>query len=162
MSKTGKKLTHVDARGNARMVDVSAKAATSRQAVAAGRVVMLAETLALIVEGGANKGDVLAAARLAGIMAAKKTHELIPLCHPLQLTSVSVDFEPDRSASAIDITARVRVEGRTGVEMEALSAVALACLTIYDMLKAVDRAMRITDIRLIEKTGGKSGTFRAE
>jgi cyclic pyranopterin monophosphate synthase len=123
---------------------------------------MLPETLALILEGKARKGDVLATARIAGIMAAKKTHELIPLCHPLMISKVSVDFATDSSASTIEVTATVKVEGKTGVEMEALTACSIACLTLYDMLKAVDRAMTITDLRLIEKSGGKSGHFTAE
>jgi len=158
---TGDKLTHIDADGNARMVDVSDKPATERIAVAAGRVVMKPETLVLAREGRAAKGDVFAVARVAGIMAAKRTHELIPLCHPLAINSVVVDLTPDVKSSAIAVSATVKVGGKTGVEMEALTAVSVACLTIYDMLKAVDRAMEIIDIRLIEKTGGKSGTYRA-
>lgn len=156
------KLTHIDAKGNAHMVDVSAKEVTQRSATAEGRVVMTAETLDLIRQGQAKKGDVLGTARIAGIMAAKRTHELIPLCHPLPITSVSVDFTIDDAQSAIDVTATVKVAHKTGVEMEALTAVSTACLTIYDMVKAVERAMRITDIRLVEKTGGKSGVFKAE
>ena len=156
------RLTHLDASGNAHMVDVSDKHVTSRSATAKARVVMLPETLALILDGKAKKGDVLATARIAGIMAAKKTHELIPLCHPLMISKVSVDFAPHTELSVIDVTATVKVEGKTGVEMEALTACAVACLTLYDMCKAVDRAMRITDLRLIEKAGGKSGHFKAE
>ncbi|TMJ37112.1 MAG: cyclic pyranopterin monophosphate synthase MoaC [Alphaproteobacteria bacterium] len=153
------KLTHLDDKGQARMVDVSAKDVTIRLATARGRITMTAETLAMITEGRAKKGDVLAAARIAGIMAAKKTHELIPLCHPLLISGVSVDFAPDTKASAIEVEAIVKVEGKTGVEMEALTAVSVACLTIYDMCKSADRAMRIGDIRLIEKSGGKSGHY---
>jgi cyclic pyranopterin monophosphate synthase len=155
------KLTHLDDNGQARMVDVSAKDVTTRQATARGRIVMTAETLAMITEGRAKKGDVLAAARIAGIMAAKKTHELIPLCHPLLISGVSVDFMPDAKAGSIEVEATVKVEGKTGVEMEALTAVSVACLTIYDMCKSADRAMRIGDIRLVEKSGGKSGHYSA-
>jgi cyclic pyranopterin monophosphate synthase len=156
------RLTHLDAAGNAHMVDVSEKDVTSRSATAKARVEMKQETLSLILEGKAKKGDVLATARIAGIMAAKKTHELIPLCHPLMISRVSVDFLPDKVASAIEVTATVKVEGKTGVEMEALTACSVACLTLYDMCKAVDRGMRITDLRLVEKSGGKSGHFTAE
>ena len=156
------RLTHLDASGNAHMVDVSDKDVTSRSATAKARVEMLAETLTLILEGKAKKGDVLATARIAGIMAAKKTHELIPLCHPLTITKVSVEFSPDVASSVIEVTATVKVEGKTGVEMEALTACSVACLTLYDMCKAVDRAMKITDLRLVEKSGGKSGHFTAE
>ncbi len=156
------KLTHLDATGNAHMVDVSEKHVTTRSATARARVVMRPETLAIIIEGSAKKGDVLAAARIAGIMAAKKTHELIPLCHPLLISKVSVEFDPYTDQSCIEVTATVKVEGKTGVEMEALTACAVACLTLYDMVKAVDRAIRITDLRLIEKSGGKSGLFQAE
>ncbi|MGE0004990.1 MAG: cyclic pyranopterin monophosphate synthase MoaC [Parvibaculaceae bacterium] len=156
------KLTHLDDQGRARMVDVSAKDVTARAAMARGRVTMSPATLAMITEGRARKGDVLAAARIAGIMAAKKTHELIPLCHPLAISAVSVDFTPDGAANAIEVSAAVRVEGRTGVEMEALTAVSVACLTIYDMCKSADRAMRIGDIRLVEKSGGKSGRYAAD
>lgn len=155
-------LTHLDETGAARMVDVSGKAVTARSATAGGSVAMRPETLRLIVDGTAAKGDVLAAARIAGIMAAKRTHELIPLCHPLALSKVTVAFMPSEAEARIDVTATVKVEGRTGVEMEALTAVSVACLTIYDMCKAVDRGMRIGDIRLIEKTGGKSGDYRAD
>ena len=142
------------------MVDVSAKPATEREAVAAGRVVMHPETLDIVRKGDAKKGDVLGAARIAGIMAAKRTHDLIPLCHPLSITKAEVDIRPDAALPGLEVTARVKVAGKTGVEMEALTAVAVACLTIYDMVKAVDRAMTFCGIRLIEKTGGRSGTFR--
>ena len=156
------KLSHLDAQGNAHMVDVSAKDVTSRSATAKARVEMLPETLALILDGKARKGDVIATARIAGIMAAKKTHELIPLCHPLLISKVAVEFAPDEASSSIEVTATVKVEGKTGVEMEALTACSIACLTLYDMCKAVDRGMRITDLRLAEKSGGKSGHFTAE
>ena len=156
------KLTHLDATGNAHMVDVSEKHVTSRSATAKALVTMLPETLALILGGTAKKGDVLATARIAGILAAKKTHELIPLCHPLLITKVSVDFMADEKTSSIEVSATVRVEGKTGVEMEALTACSIAALTLYDMCKAVDRGMKITDLRLTEKAGGKSGTFTAE
>jgi cyclic pyranopterin monophosphate synthase len=152
-------LTHFDASGNAVMVDVSAKDETARVAVAKGRVVMAPETLREIVERRIKKGDVLAVAQLAGIMAAKKTHELIPLCHPLLLNSVKVELVPDASADAVEIEATVKVGGKTGVEMEALTAVSVAALTVYDMVKAIDRGMRIENIRLVHKSGGKSGTF---
>jgi cyclic pyranopterin phosphate synthase len=155
------KLSHLDDKGEARMVDVSDKAATHRTARAEGFVSMLSATLALIEEGGAKKGDVLAAARIAGIMAAKKTHELIPLCHPLAITKASVAFEPTLEPTGIRVTAEVKVAGPTGVEMEALTAVSVACLTIYDMLKAADKAMTIGGIRLLEKSGGRSGTYSA-
>jgi cyclic pyranopterin phosphate synthase len=156
------KLTHLGRRGAARMVDVGAKAATERVAVAEGRVVMARKTLDSVLAGDAKKGDVLGAARIAGIMAAKRTHELIPLCHPLALSQVAVDVEPDRSLPGLAVRASVRVTGKTGVEMEALTAVSVACLTIYDMAKALERGMRIEGIRLVEKRGGKSGHFRAE
>lgn len=156
------RLTHLDAQGNAHMVDVSGKDVTSRTATAKATVEMQPGTLRLILEGKATKGDVIATARIAGIMAAKKTHELIPLCHPLMISKVSVDFAPDEQASAIEVSATVKVEGKTGVEMEALTACSVACLTLYDMCKAVDRAMRITNLRLVEKAGGKSGHFTAE
>jgi cyclic pyranopterin phosphate synthase len=156
------RFTHLDATGNAHMVDVSDKHVTSRSATAKAQVVMLPETLALILSGQTKKGAVLATARIAGIMAAKKTHELIPLCHPLLITKVSIDFAADEKSSAIEVSATVRVEGKTGVEMEALTACSIAALTLYDMCKAVDRAMKITDLRLTEKSGGKSGTFTAE
>jgi cyclic pyranopterin phosphate synthase len=156
------KLTHLDDQGRARMVDVSAKDVTQREATARGRITMMAETLAMISEGRAKKGDVLAAARIAGIMAAKKAHELIPLCHPLAISGVSVEFTPDGAANAIEVSATVKVEGKTGVEMEALTAVSVACLTIYDMCKSADRAMRIGDIRLTQKSGGKSGHYSGD
>ena len=155
------KLTHLGARGEARMVDVSAKAATERVAVAEGRVTMRAETLDLVLTGNAKKGDVLGAARIAGIMAAKKTHELIPLCHPLAVSKVEIDIEPDRALPGLTVRATVKVTGQTGVEMEALTAVSVACLAIYDMIKAVERGVRIEGIHLVEKTGGKSGHYRA-
>jgi cyclic pyranopterin phosphate synthase len=151
------KLTHIDETGAARMVDVSAKAETVREATAKGRVVMQAATRALIGDGKAAKGDVLAVARLAGIMAAKRTAELIPLCHPLALSSVVVDLILDDEA--VEITATVRTTGRTGVEMEALTAVSVAALTVYDMVKAADRGMRIEGVRVVRKSGGKSGDF---
>jgi cyclic pyranopterin monophosphate synthase len=154
------KLSHLNEKGEAHMVDVSAKDMTVRSATAKARVLAAAETLALITSGTAKKGDVLATARLAGIMAAKKTSDLIPLCHPLMISKVSVDFA--LSTTHIDVEATVKVEGKTGVEMEALTACSVACLTIYDMLKAVDRGMVISELRLVEKTGGKSGTFRAD
>ena len=153
--------THLDSEGRAVMVDVSDKAETERKAVAKGLVHMAPETLALIREGQVKKGDVLSVARLAGIMGAKRTPDLIPLCHPLALTSVVVDLEIDEEACAIAITAACALKGRTGVEMEALTAVAVAALTVYDMCKARDRAMRIGEIRLIHKSGGKSGTYEA-
>ncbi|WP_342362391.1 cyclic pyranopterin monophosphate synthase MoaC [Terrarubrum flagellatum] len=155
------RLTHLDASGQADMVDVSDKDSTERVAIAEGCVAMSAETLALIREGNAKKGDVIGVARIAGIMAAKKTHELIPLCHPLMLTKVAVDCELDDALPGVRITATTKVKGQTGVEMEALTAVSVACLTIYDMVKAADRGMRIEGVRLIEKTGGKSGAWRA-
>jgi cyclic pyranopterin monophosphate synthase len=158
MSNTG--LTHIDASGAAIMVDVSDKALTQRNAVAEGCIIMTPATLALIRSGSAKKGDVLGVARIAGIMAAKKTHELIPLCHPLLLTKVTLDLRADDALPGIRVTAKVKVSGQTGVEMEALTAVSVACLTIYDMAKAADKAMRIEGIQLLEKTGGKSGDYR--
>jgi cyclic pyranopterin phosphate synthase len=155
------KLTHLSARGEARMVDVSAKAATERVAVAEGRVVMSAKTLDLVLKGDAKKGDVLGAARIAGIMAAKRTHELIPLCHPLALSKVAVDIAPDRKLPGFVVQATAKLTGQTGVEMEALTAVSVACLTIYDMVKAAERGMRIEGIHLVEKRGGKSGTYKS-
>jgi cyclic pyranopterin phosphate synthase len=151
-------LTHFDAAGRAAMVDVSAKDETSRTATARGRIVMQPATLALIREGRAGKGDVLGVARIAGIMAAKKTSELIPLCHPLMISKVTVDLEPE-GEDAVAIEATVKLSGKTGVEMEALTAVTVAALTVYDMVKAVDRSMRIEDVRLVHKAGGKSGEF---
>jgi cyclic pyranopterin phosphate synthase len=155
-------LTHLGKSGEARMVDVGAKPATERVAVAEGRVVMGEDTLDLVLKGDAKKGDVLGAARIAGIMAAKRTHELIPLCHPLLLSKVAVDIDPDPRLPGLVVRATVKVTGPTGVEMEALTAVSVACLTIYDMVKAVERGMRIENIRLVEKTGGKSGHYKAE
>jgi cyclic pyranopterin phosphate synthase len=153
-------LTHIGAQGEAHMVDVGSKADTERTAIAEGAVTMQAATLRMILDGNAKKGDVLGTARIAGIMAAKKAHELIPLCHPLLLTKVSVDIEPDETLPGLKVTALARVTGKTGVEMEALTAASVACLTIYDMAKAVDRGMVITGVRLVEKTGGKSGDYR--
>jgi cyclic pyranopterin phosphate synthase len=155
------RLSHLNEKGEASMVDVSGKAVTHRTARAEGFVAMEPATLALVETGEAKKGDVLAAARIAGIMAAKKTHELIPLCHPLAITKATLEFEPSAEPCGIRVTAEVKVAGQTGVEMEALTAVAVACLTIYDMLKAADKAMRLENIRLLEKTGGRSGTWRA-
>ncbi len=152
-----KKLSHVDEDGRARMVDVSAKAETLREAEAAGRVCMESTTLALIQRGGVPKGDVLAVAELAGVMAAKRTADLIPLCHPLALTGIDVRLTPDEAASCVEIRAVVRTTGKTGVEMEALTAVSTAALTVYDMCKAADRGMRIEAIRLVRKSGGRSG-----
>ena len=154
--------THFDKEGKARMVDVSDKAKTERVATAKGSVIMQPATLALIKEGGVKKGDVLSVARLAGIMGAKRAPDLIPLCHPLALTSVQVDLTLDEARNAVDITATCKIAGKTGVEMEALTAVSVAALTVYDMCKAADKAMQITDIRLTYKAGGKSGTFEAE
>jgi cyclic pyranopterin monophosphate synthase len=162
MAREGGKLTHLGKSGEARMVDVSEKAATGRIAIAEGRVVMTPATLDLVLKGDAKKGDVLGAARIAGIMAGKKTSELIPLCHPLALSKIAVDIEPDESLPGLIVRATAKVTGQTGVEMEALTAVAVACLTIYDMVKAVERGMRIEGIRLIEKSGGKSGRYRAK
>tara|TARA_A100001388_G_C28596214_1_gene415890 strand:+ start:132 stop:608 length:477 start_codon:yes stop_codon:yes gene_type:complete len=152
-------LTHLDDDGNAVMVDVSDKSETERIATAKGCVIMAKETMDLIVAGQVNKGDVLSVAQLAGIMGAKRTPDLIPLCHPLNLSSVNVDLTCDPNRNAVDITARCKLTGKTGVEMEALTAVSVAALTIYDMCKAVDREMRISDIRLVQKSGGKSGSF---
>jgi cyclic pyranopterin phosphate synthase len=161
VARRSKKLSHLDARGEAHMVDVSAKPATERMAVAEGRVLMQPKTLDIVKNGNAKKGDVLGAARIAGIMAAKRTHELIPLCHPLALSQIEVDVTPDAKLPGVTVTARVKVSGQTGVEMEALTAVSVACLTIYDMVKAVERGMRIEGIRLVEKSGGRSGHYRA-
>jgi cyclic pyranopterin phosphate synthase len=152
-------LTHIDGRGKAKMVDVTAKDVTERVAVAKGKVLMKKETLALIIANEIKKGDVLAVARIAGIMAAKKTAETIPLCHPLNLTSVEVDFSILQNEAAVEITATAKVASQTGVEMEALTAVAVAALTVYDMCKAADKGMTITDVMLIKKSGGKSGTY---
>ena len=156
---THSELTHFDTQGQAHMVDVGSKAATHRIAIAQGRIVMRPATLAIILADSAKKGDVLGIARIAGIMAAKKTSDLIPLCHPLALTRVAVDFTPDKSESSITCNATVETVGSTGVEMEALVAVQVALSTIYDMCKAVDRGMTITDVRVLEKHGGKSGSF---
>jgi cyclic pyranopterin phosphate synthase len=154
------RLTHLDDTGAAHMVDVTQKEPTDRTAVAVGQVVMRQATLDLILAGDAPKGDVIGTARLAGIMAAKRTHDLIPLCHPLPIGKVSLDIAPDASLPGLVVTATVRVTGKTGVEMEALTAVSVACLTVYDMAKAVEKGMRIEGIRLVEKTGGKSGPWR--
>ena len=155
------RLSHLNAKGEAHMVDVSSKGVSSRTAVAEGFVEMAPATLELILSGKAEKGDVLTTARIAGIMAAKRTHDLIPLCHPLPLTQVTVDFEPSRDPHGLKVRATAKVDGKTGVEMEALTAVSIACLTIYDMCKAVDRAMSFSGIRLAEKRGGKSGDYSA-
>ena len=155
-------LTHFDEKGAAHMVDVSAKDITHRVAVARGKISMQPETLALVAEGRAKKGDVLGVARLAGIMGAKKTHDLIPLCHPLALSKVALELVPDVDNACIDIEATVKTTGQTGVEMEALTAVSIAALTVYDMVKAVDKGMVISDIRLVLKDGGKSGLFEAD
>src|SRR5262245_44376545 len=160
-SKPGTTLTHIDSKGEARMVDVSAKPATERIAVAEGRVIMSKATLELIVSGNAKKGDVLGPARIAGIMAAKCTSELIPLCPPLALSKVELDIAPDAKLPGCIVQATVKVTGPTGVEMEALTAVSVACLTIYDMVKAVERGVRIDGIHLVEKKGGKSGHYRS-
>jgi cyclic pyranopterin phosphate synthase len=154
-------LSHIDASGAANMVDVSEKDVTSRTAIAEGAVITKPETIAVIRAGDAKKGDVLGVARVAGIMAAKRTHELIPLCHPLMISKVRVDCVVDEALPGVRVTAEVKVAGQTGVEMEALTAVTVACLTIYDMVKAADKDMRIEAVRLVEKTGGRSGTYRA-
>ena len=154
------KLTHLDGEGNAVMVDVSDKAVTERTATAKGSVFMRPETMELILAEGVKKGDVLSVAQLAGIMAAKKTPDLIPLCHPLSLSSVKVDLVCDPNRNAVDITAKCKLAGKTGVEMESLTAVTVAALTVYDMCKSVDRGMRLSDIRLVQKGGGKSGNYR--
>lgn len=153
------RLTHLDQKGEAHMVDVGDKAETVRTAIAEGHVVMQAETLAIVRDGEAKKGDVLGTARLAGIMAAKRAHELIPLCHPLLLSKISVDLSIDETLPGVRVSAEVKLTGKTGVEMEALTAVSVACLTVYDMVKAVDRAMHIEGVRLVHKSGGKSGTY---
>jgi cyclic pyranopterin monophosphate synthase len=155
------KLSHIDKKGEARMVDVSGKTSSARTAVAEGFVAMAPSTLALMKAEETPKGDVLAAARIAGIMAAKRTHELIPLCHPLSLSKVAVQLEPTEDPPGVRVTAEVKTTGPTGVEMEALTAVSVACLTLYDMLKSVDRAMRFDGIRLLQKSGGRSGDFTA-
>ena len=155
------KLSHIDDAGRARMVDVTAKEETVRVAVAKGRVVMQPETLRLLLRGEIAKGNVLTTAQVAGVMAAKKTSELIPMCHPLLLTGIDVELEPDEAANAVEITATVRTTGKTGVEMEALTAVSVAGLTVYDMCKAVDKGMQVDEVRLVSKTGGKSGDWCA-
>lgn len=162
MADDEKELTHLGSAGEARMVDVSGKDVTERMAVAEGRVVMSVGTLDKVLAGDSKKGDVMGAARIAGIMAAKKTHQLIPLCHPLPLTKISVDLSPDHRLPGILVEATVKVSGQTGVEMEALTAVSVACLTIYDMAKAIQRDMKIEGIRLVEKQGGKSGPYKAK
>jgi cyclic pyranopterin phosphate synthase len=159
MSGRDKQLSHIDAKGEARMVDVSDKAVTARTAAAEGFVSMAPETLALLRSGETPKGDVLATARIAGIMAAKRTHELIPLCHPLNLTKVAVDLELSEQPIGVRVTAEAKLTGQTGVEMEALTAVSVACLTLYDMLKAVDRGMSIEGVRVTHKAGGRSGEY---
>jgi cyclic pyranopterin phosphate synthase len=159
---TEKHLTHLGATGEAHMVDVSAKPATERVATAEGKVVMSKATLDLVLSGDAKKGDVLGTARIAGIQAAKRTHELIPLCHPLAISKIEVDITPDQKLPGLVVRATVKVTGQTGVEMEALTAVSVACLTIYDMVKAVERGMRIEGVRLLEKSGGASGQWQAE
>jgi len=156
------KLTHLGETGEARMVDVSGKDVTERVAVAEGSVIMTAKTLDLVLSGDSKKGDVLGAGRIAGIMAAKKTHQLIPLCHPLPITKVEVEIEPHHQLPGLIVRATVKVKGQTGVEMEALTAVSVACLTVYDMVKAVERGITIDGIHLVEKSGGKSGHFRAK
>jgi cyclic pyranopterin phosphate synthase len=162
VARRAKTLTHLDSRGEAHMVDVASKPATERIAIAEGRVVMQPATLAIVRKGNAKKGDVLGTARIAGILAAKRTHELIPLCHPLPISQVEVDLKADPKLPGVIVTARVKVTGQTGVEMEALTAVSVACLTVYDMVKAVERGMRIEGIRLLEKRGGKSGPYRVK
>jgi cyclic pyranopterin monophosphate synthase len=162
VARRTKQLSHLSGSGEARMVDVSGKVVSERIAIAEGKVIMQAKTLAIVRKGDAKKGDVLAVARIAGITAAKRTHELIPLCHPLAISQVEVDAALDGKLPGIRVTARVKVSGQTGVEMEALTAVSVACLTVYDMVKAVDRGMRIEGIRLVEKSGGRSGHFRAK
>ncbi|MBN8982242.1 MAG: cyclic pyranopterin monophosphate synthase MoaC [Rhizobiales bacterium] len=160
-AKSKPALTHIDAKGEAHMVDVSAKEDTERTAIAEGAVVMTAKTLAVIEKGNAKKGDVLGTARVAGIMAAKKTHQLIPLCHPLAISKITLEITVDPKLPGCRVTATVKVKGPTGVEMEALTAVSVACLTIYDMVKAVERGVRIDNVHLVEKMGGKSGHYRA-
>ena len=162
MARRARTLTHLSARGEARMVDVAAKPTTARMAVAEGRVRMQRKTLELVCKGNAKKGDVLGVARIAGIQAAKRTHELIPLCHPLAISQIEVDVTPDPKLPGVVVKARVKVAGQTGVEMEALTAVSVACLTVYDMVKAVERGTRIEGIRVLEKSGGRSGHYRAK
>src|SRR5579864_8969259 len=159
---TDAELTHIDPRGQARMVDVSTKNLTERLAIAEGCIIMRKETLDLVVEGNALKGDVLGAARLAGIMAAKRTHGLIPLCHPLPITKVEIEIDPEHSLPGFLVRATVKVTAQTGVEMESLVATSIACLTIYDMCKAIEKGMRVEGVRLLQKSGGKSGDYRAE
>jgi cyclic pyranopterin phosphate synthase len=161
LAASERRLSHIDNAGRANMVDVSAKDDTAREATATGRITMQQETLAMIASGGMPKGDVLAVAQIAGMMAAKRTHELIPMCHPLLLTGIDVRLTPGDAEPCIEIAATVRTTGKTGVEMEALTAVSVAALTVYDMCKAVDRGMRIEGVRLIRKSGGKSGDWRA-
>jgi cyclic pyranopterin phosphate synthase len=161
-AKPAPALSHIGHGGEARMVDVSGKATTERVAVAEGCVTMAERTLDLVLAGNAKKGDVLGAARIAGIMAAKRTHDLIPLCHPLPVSKVAIDIAPDRALPGLRVRATVKVTGQTGVEMEALTAVSVACLTVYDMVKAVERGMRIDGIRLLEKRGGKSGHYKSD
>lgn len=156
------KLSHINDRGEAHMVDVGDKAATGRRALAEGCITMQPGTFRLITEGTAQKGDVIATARIAGIMAVKRTHELIPLCHPLSITKVTVEFEPLDAGAGLRVLTEVRVNGQTGVEMEALTGTSVACLTLYDMLKAADKSMQISGIRLLEKSGGRSGDYKAE
>lgn len=158
---SNKKLSHIDGDGRIAMVDVTEKDVTDRVATASGRITMDPATLSLILENRIAKGNVIEAARLAGIMAAKRTHELIPLCHPLLINKIAVDIEPDQTANSLNVEATVRVSGKTGVEMEALTAVTIACLTIYDMAKAVDRSMTMDEVRLTHKSGGKTGTYNA-
>ena len=155
------KLSHINERGEAHMVDVGAKRVTERRALAEGAIAMTPETYRMITEGTAKKGDVIATARIAGIMAVKRTHELIPLCHPLNITKVTIEFEPLPRESGLRVLTEVRVSGQTGVEMEALTGTSVACLTLYDMLKAADKSMEISGIRLLEKSGGRSGDFTA-
>jgi cyclic pyranopterin monophosphate synthase len=155
------KLSHINEHGEAHMVDVGEKASTERRALAEGTIAMTPETYRLITEGTARKGDVIATARIAGIMAVKRTHELIPLCHPLAITKVTVEFDPLPNDTGLRVVTEVRVKGQTGVEMEALTGTSVACLTLYDMLKAADKSMEISGIRLLEKSGGRSGTYRA-
>jgi cyclic pyranopterin phosphate synthase len=162
MANNESRLSHIDDAGRARMVDVTAKDETLRVATAKGRVVMQAETLRLLLAGEIAKGNVLTTAQIAGVMAAKKTHELIPMCHPLLLTGIDVALTPDEAGPALEITATVRTSGKTGVEMEALTAVSVAGLTVYDMCKAVDRGMRLDDVRLVSKSGGASGDWTAD
>lgn len=156
------KLSHINERGEAHMVDVGAKTATERRALAEGHITMQPETFQLITDGTAKKGDVIATARIAGIMAVKRTHELIPLCHPLSISKVTVEFEPLDEATGLRVLTEVRVNGQTGVEMEALTGTSVACLTLYDMLKAADKSMQISGIRLLEKSGGRSGDYSAD